>query len=528
MGKLQSLIADWLRQLEIPVSTIYLKNQLLSHPDYPSLASITDVLEELGIENTAVEIDKESLLEIPVPFLAHLRSNGGEFVIVKNRNNLGKQFPKFFERWSGVVVLADKKDNWTHEANEEWLKRERKKERNLFIFLSLLLAFIGASIFYSFEWKEGALLLIAAAGIFVSWMIVSKDLGIENKLADHVCGKKADCNAVIQSKGARLPLGISWSDVGLIWFSSLLLGLLISSFTKITPGLYPILSLLATCFLPFTFFSIYYQWRVARKWCRLCLLTVVLLWMQFVALFPPLNQIIEWEFQLNHLLIEALLLFFVTSSWLGIKSFLKTNKRIESENFANLRVKNNPEVFKALLEKQRKVDIAPFEEDLQLGNPNAPLQIMVACNPYCGPCAKAHEVLHELVQKNYIGLTVRFTARTEDKEDKKFKAVEYVLRLLRDTETLYKRNILHDWYKEMNLEKFSDLYRLNGRIEDVSEIVKLHETWSEKIKIHFTPTIFINGYELPKEYSAKDLKLSIKGIIEILTTDAPDTVKELI
>ncbi len=104
---LSTQIADWLHQLEIPVSKKYLKQQLLSHPDYPSLASITDVLDELDIENTVLEIEKEQLPELPVPFLAHLRSNGGEYVIIKNRNDLGNQFPKFFERWNGVVVLAE-------------------------------------------------------------------------------------------------------------------------------------------------------------------------------------------------------------------------------------------------------------------------------------------------------------------------------------------------------------------------------------------------------------------------------------
>jgi len=124
---LSTQIADWLHQLGIPASKKYLKNQLLSHPDYPSLASITDVLDELDIENTAIEIEKEQLPELPVPFLAHLRSNGGEYVIIKNRDNLERQFPKFFERWDGVVVLAEKPANWHHQENGRELKKKRKK-----------------------------------------------------------------------------------------------------------------------------------------------------------------------------------------------------------------------------------------------------------------------------------------------------------------------------------------------------------------------------------------------------------------
>jgi len=44
--------------MNIPVSKTFLREQLLSHPDYPSLLSITDTLNELHIENTALHNKK--------------------------------------------------------------------------------------------------------------------------------------------------------------------------------------------------------------------------------------------------------------------------------------------------------------------------------------------------------------------------------------------------------------------------------------------------------------------------------------
>src|SRR6266542_5687635 len=163
MGKLQTLIADWLHQLDIPVSNNYVKSQLLAHPDYPSLASITDTLDELNIENTAIQIEKENLHEVPVPFLAHLRSNGGEFEIVKNRNDLEKQYPKFFERWSGVVVLVEKPVAWKHKENNVWLLKERGERIKIAASVGLLSAFIIASVLFARQWQQAALLFIAAA-----------------------------------------------------------------------------------------------------------------------------------------------------------------------------------------------------------------------------------------------------------------------------------------------------------------------------------------------------------------------------
>src|SRR6185503_5135850 len=89
---------NWLKELKVPVSKTYLNQQLLSHPDYPSLLSITDTLNELNIESTAIQIEKEHLTELPIPFIAHLNGNGGEFVMVENRHP-DKQIPGFFERW---------------------------------------------------------------------------------------------------------------------------------------------------------------------------------------------------------------------------------------------------------------------------------------------------------------------------------------------------------------------------------------------------------------------------------------------
>jgi uncharacterized membrane protein/protein-disulfide isomerase len=523
---LDQVLSRWFKLLKISVAKSYLKEQLLSHPDYPSLLSITDILDDLNIENSAIEIKKEQLPEIPVPFMAHLKSNGGEFVIVNNRNDLDRQFSKFFERWSGVVVLAEKPDGWQHLENNHSLQKKKQKTFANAAFITVLAAFIIASSLLTWQWQQTSLLFIAAAGIFISWLIVSKDLGIENKIGDEVCGKQDDCSSIIKSKGAKLPLGISWSDVGMIWFSFLLLLLLINSFEKTLSGFYILISLLFTFGLPFTIFSVYYQWRV-KKWCRLCLITVGLLWLQFLILIPQWQQITNWKFDWNNLILSGLILVFVSSTWFAVKSLLKSNKKLESENFVHIRFKNNPDVFTSLLQKQKKIDTTPFENDLQLGNADADLQILVACNPYCTPCAKAHKVLHELVEKNNIGLTVRFAIKTENKEDKRLKAAEYILQLLTDKSIDYKRKVFHDWYEWMDMEKFQTKYFLqkNGTVD---VLLEKYEAWSEEAEIQFTPAIFINGHESPKQYNVEYLKFLVKEIPKKRKTETTESVNEFV
>jgi hypothetical protein len=99
---------------------------------------------------------------------------------------------------------------------------------------------------------------------------------------------------------------------------------------------------------------------------------------------------------------------------------------------------------------------------------------------------------------------VRFTVKTEKKEDKKTQAVEYILQLLADGTNNYKRKALHDWYAEMNMDKFREKHLLKEGL-NVDDLLKQHEQWSEEAKIAFTPTVFINGYELPKQYKTDEL-----------------------
>lgn len=47
----EHLVYRWMHHLKIPVSSDYIKEKLLAHSDYPSLVSITDILDELNIQN---------------------------------------------------------------------------------------------------------------------------------------------------------------------------------------------------------------------------------------------------------------------------------------------------------------------------------------------------------------------------------------------------------------------------------------------------------------------------------------------
>ena len=506
---LSATVYTWLKELKIPVSKTYLKQQLLSHPDYPSLLSITDTLNELGIDNAAVQVEKEQLGEITTPFLAHLNVNGGEFTVVRNVEDPG--IPDFFNRWGGVIIAAEKSNNWNHAANAESMHIDLKRSKALVVTLFILAFFVVFSGVISFDWLKTILLLIAAAGISVSWMVISKDMGIENKIADQVCGKEADCNTVIHSDAAKLPFGISWSDAGIIYFSFLLLSLILSSFNNPATGVYPVFSMLSIAALPFTIMSLYYQWRIIKKWCRLCLITVGLLWLKFIVLLPTTGQLINYGFDASifYQASQMLFLFFaITAAWLWLKPLIKENKKIKSENFAAKRFSRNADVFNALLKKQKKLTVSPDGLGITIGNPAATTTIVKVCNPYCAPCAKAHPVIEKLLEQNGdLKVQILFNA-TDDEKDMRAKPVKHLMALYEKSGCQNIEQALDDWYaaEEKDYEVFAKKYELNGELERQGDKLKLMKSWYDQMKIEFTPTFFVNGYQLPDQYRIDDLK----------------------
>jgi uncharacterized membrane protein len=408
-------------------------------------------------------------------------------------------------------VLAEKPEGWVQqEENGRMLKEEKRTKTISLLFLAAIGIIITNALWNQATVQTVLLTLTTVAGLFISFLVVQHELGYSNSLTEQLCGisKHADCDAVLHSNKSKLFKWMNWADAGIVYFSAILLITTLTSINSNLSSFIPLWSLLAVCSLPFLFFSLYYQWRVVKKWCTLCLLTVTVLSVQFIVLVPDAMRLVKSgsvSTSFSSVLTAAFMFTAVSGLWfLLVKPVLYKLKKKTEDNYRLLRFKNNRDIFNTLLQQQRRVSTVVFENDLQLGTPDAPVQIMVACNPYCSPCAKAHMALHELTEQNDIGLVVRFTIKADNK-DKRTQAVEYILQLVKGKDSSYKRKVLHDWYKWMNKELFEKEYPLL-KAGPVADQLLLHEQWVQAAGIKATPTLFINGFELPKQYRAEDLK----------------------
>lgn len=514
-NKLSSIVYEWLSHYDIRASRSYIHSRLASHHAYPSFLSVTDLLDEWGIENAALIIDKEKLKDLPTPFLIDTSNKDSSYLLVKD---FRKDFPvsaEFINSWDWRVLVMEKPVLFHDAENERWLGVERSSKRSRLLSVITILAILSAGLLFQFSWVMAILLLLSITGFSISLLTVLEELGIENTITNQICdtGKNFNCSAVLKSKYANLFGKLSLADLSLTWFLSWTIALSIGLFLDMTGPVTKLLSLISIIGIPFSLGSLYYQRWVIRSWCPLCLITIALIWLQAGITIPiGWNQPFSPQF-INHLLFALLIFFVVLISWTGfIKPvYLKTQELLDI-NLRLTRFKNNPAVFEWALKRKVAINATPWLDDLQIGNQFSPVQIMVACNPYCAPCAVVHKILHDIVIHRDIGLTIRFSLTNTDTNDSIVQSASYIIQALKEKSITYKRNALEKWYSHMNLEMFTKQYPLDAGPE-TSNILSRYVKWSEETKIRYTPTIFINGRQLPGMYKPSDLPYLISHLL---------------
>lgn len=222
----------YLRNLRPHLTLTTLRDALEQHPDYPSLLSLGDTLDRYHIENAALRIDAEQLALLQVPYIAHLRTNGGTFVMVESatgeaftyRNEKGKRITEtredFLKKWSGVVFIAEP----TEASGEKDYAAKRQKEQlenlrwPLIIAGFLLLTVVG--IFQSPSLSTGVLLGLKAIGVILAALLLSVQYGKTNDFTDSLCrlNNHTDCNHILTSPAAKITSWLGWSEVGFFYF----------------------------------------------------------------------------------------------------------------------------------------------------------------------------------------------------------------------------------------------------------------------------------------------------------------------
>ncbi|WKB81842.1 vitamin K epoxide reductase family protein [Cellulophaga lytica] len=509
-----------LKLLSVKHTNTYIKDAILSHPDYPSLLSISDTLTKYSVENLAVKIDSEKLKEIPLPCIVQVEEKGTSLFYVlnsyddtntayydhKNKHNTVST-DTFLEKWTGICLVAEKSEESREPGIEKRLAQKKVINSLAIIAGTSLLSWIILAIAHTFENSFTTTsifyLLLKFIGLATGIMLLWYEVDKYNPTLQSFCsgGKKVNCEQVLSSKYANLLGGtLSVNALVLGYFFAGIGLLLANGFGAATMSLLGVLSLLG---LPIVLYSAYTQAFVIKKWCRFCLVVQGVLLLEYcLTVFQgvTLNTIGI----LDILLFTALFLLPVLG-WTITKPWLEKGKETNMYKRSLQKIKNNKTVFESLLTKSDKITTNPSGLGILLKNETPKYHVVKVCNPYCGPCAKAHPVLDDLYQKGIIDLQVLFTA-LPDERDRKYKPVSHLLAV----DEANKKNTpkaLDDWYmaKTKDYDAFAAKYPFNAELQKQKNKIQAMYNWCNAENITRTPTIFINGYELTKEYTINDL-----------------------
>lgn len=496
----------FLRELGYNIDKEYIRARLISHPDFPSAFSITSLLHELSISNTAVQLSINDLATLKGPALAFV--DGKSFYHIKDILFPEKSIKNFTARWNGILILAEEKLILFKSDELKKNEKENKLKRTWKILLALILASLIYIALSKTDINSISLFILSCLGLYLSWQVVLIELGKVSIFSNHLCNESdsLSCKSVILNTKPG-PFNIHISDLSIAFFSGIMILILMKE--NLPSGYTTNLIIQFLCYLSIIplVISIYYQSFILRKWCALCI-SIILCICLMIFIATKLES--SKELNLNEGMIKtALLMLFPGSIWLNIRSLISERSEALNKNLLLKRFKRNPELFQMLLLNQVKLSSLSCYADFQIGNSQASCQIIAVVSPLCGPCSEAYEMLKKvkLRYSDQIGITIRFSVGKGI--ESKMIIIRSMLRYAISTEGFMHspdqiETMLDTWYQTTDIHKFIKQYPSLAEF-DVDNYIAEIQNWIKNSKISYTPTIVINGYKLPDPYTCDDL-----------------------
>lgn len=488
------------------------KDLFLSHPNYPSLFAITDSLDLLSIENAAVRVTKEQIVDLPQNFLAYFKD---ELILVEKIKSYvristikkGTQkmtYEKFLLDWNGVIVAIEPNNVVTRENLKiefSWLKY------SLPLFL-----LIGLSAFYhTYNWFSTILLITTVLGLFVSVLIVQEKLGFKNGLISRFCNisTNSSCNSVINANNGKENYWFNFADLPLIFFTTSLIAILVQPLNSAV--FVGFLSLLA---IPVIVSSIWIQKFEIQKWCVMCLVVSFLIFTQSIIWFA--SDLFTLNFSFNAVFPFLFSLVLLLPIWFGLKPIIQ-NIHDNEDSLKELRkFKRNYSLLNFLSKKIAHPNGFEDLRGLNFGSKNAVVKLSIIISPSCGHCHKAFQEAFDLVLRfpEKIYLNVLFNVNPENTDNPYKSVVERLLAINRSSpgKTV---EAISDWHiKKMDLKKWLKKWHVDNVSILISQEIQKQYDWCSKNDFNYTPVKIVNDRLYPNEYELTELRYFLNDFVE--------------
>lgn len=507
---MRSILEQYLDLLEVRYTHAFASRLYREHPHRNNMFGLKRMLDVYGIEAVGLHTDYDGLLSLTLPCILHLQ---GDFVICTSCDeksitylSRGKEYVvgrlEFEKKWSGdVLVVAEVIDASEPDFyKNRWNDAVDRIKRFVMPVILCIAVITGIAANHS---EMSPYLIVAvlsdALGAVVCLFLIQKHLSGASMIVDKVCSQfqHSDCNDVLESTASRV-VGISWSEIGLGYFSA---SLLMLSLWPESVWVVMVMNCIAMCY---GVWSVYYQRRIARSWCPLCLIVQGMIWISGIALIVNCGPL--------YILPDFLVVFYVSLAYglcIMIVHTYVTSISAELGRSEELRryreLKANPLVAKALIQNGAFYQTTSDDSSILFGDPDAKLNIVILSNPHCNPCARMHRKVERILDRCAKGINVRyiltsFGAKYED-------SVKYLISRYQMSDEKASRKIFSDWFEH---DKYRYKQILNSHKSEfdtpaVLSELEAHSRWRGRTEIAATPTVLVNGYVLPPEYELEDI-----------------------
>ncbi len=512
------LLLRLFRCFNIALDKNWLTQEVMQHPYPHSPILVSDILYSLRIPSMLVKLELNDLHNIPLSAVAYFHETLNTSVIVENvENNFVSYWqPKygyrkeeidlFCNKWSGQTVLTSFDGNYYRPQTLVEYHKQGIRRKAAYIICSILLfiSLISVGFVRDFHLSDFLFFLLKLAGLCISLALFSSQERQIGGFLHKLCqlSVKVNCNSILQSKGAYLfNKTISFSEIGVLYFGSglisLVLGYLVGNHTSST------LIYISWLTLPYTFFSFYYQWQIAKVWCPLCLGVLLVLWAEALIGFFLVESTFNAQNISIILIAFVLMIFFWERYSFQRKQAIKQTFTQKNLNF----FKSDTRLFSFMLSQQNSISFLPIEGELVLGNPKSENHLLMATSLSCTHCTNTYTTIESLLWEfgDNLKITIRFATSSNA-----------TLLLIANAHGCSSEDIMQlliSWQKKKSQSDWESKYDKPYSFL-INQSLANQVDWASKCQIEGLPAFFINGKSLPLPFTIHDVKYYYRTIID--------------
>lgn len=466
-----------------------------SHPNYPSLLSISDSLSFLNIENISANVPFQHFDELPDRFLTKL-NHIDDFILLTKYNNQYKiennnsevtitTLDLIKQNWNGLVFIIRENEkaskNLAFNFQYKWL---------LYILMILCLFFFKQN----FDYQDMFYLSNTLIGLYISYDILKtyfKKASYQSKICSG--NKEISCNSVINSKDFKLNKYIEFVDLPILFFGISLLGILFNLFSTSLIGLLSLFS------FPLIVYSIHLQKTIIKKWCSLCLIASSLLIFNGIVFLIFNNN----KFTVSEILNLIIASLIIIPIWFILKNNIKSNIEKTQLNNNLLRFKRSEKVFEAVSEN---VDVIENITFITIGDLNAKNNLTLFITPSCSFCHNAIIDALQLIEKykGSIYLKLGYNLNINNIDNPYLKIAKIITYLFNDK--LEYLQAIKDWHiNKLDIDLWFKKWESNNELIFENEILEKQYNWCLEKDYNYAPVRIFNNKLLSHEYEINEL-----------------------